>query len=96
MDYHGYSAHSAWKDFNKRIIDLYFSGVKSTIIITGNGRMGHEIPTWCAQHKYVNSCHPLNRDNGKWLIKIKSNKVKSKKIKTNIIDYYKDFNGIHN
>jgi len=71
IDLHGYHVHAAWQYFNHQVTEAYFRGHKKCHVITGQGIMMREIPTWARNHPYIRECtqHPKNL--GSFSIKLK-------------------------
>tara|TARA_B100001287_G_C22682422_1_gene531262 strand:- start:333 stop:563 length:231 start_codon:yes stop_codon:yes gene_type:complete len=50
IDLHGYHVHEAWRKFNQKVENAYYKGVKRCTVITGQGQMMKEFPTWVSNH----------------------------------------------
>jgi len=53
IDLHGYHIHEAWRKFNQKVDDAYYKGARKCIIITGQGSMMFEFPTWATNHPRI-------------------------------------------
>lgn len=56
IDLHGYTIHTAWQHFNTRITQASLNGLKSCEVVTGQGAIMQEFPTWAHNHSRVRSC----------------------------------------
>lgn len=71
IDLHGYQIHVAWQHFNRVIEEAYYDGERSVVVVTGQGAMMREFPTWCTNHARIRtfSQHPNNP--GSFSVKLK-------------------------
>ena len=54
IDLHGYHLHEAWKHFNKGIEQHYYTNYRNKVtVITGQGVIMREFPTWAQNHPLV-------------------------------------------
>ena len=70
LDLHGYTVHSAWREFNRFVTEAYFQGKKSVVIVTGHGQIGAEIVAWSHNHERVRACERMNPNTGAYRIHI--------------------------
>lgn len=95
VDLHGYTIHSAWREYRKATQDCYYKGVKKLQVITGHGVMQREFLGWVDADPYAISAARLDPNKGAWTvyIKRKENKPKPKPIEQlNLKELYKHFN----
>lgn len=70
LDLHGYTIHVAWNEFKKHVADCYHQKVKTTMVITGQGDISKELPTWATNSLHVRSCVQSQRNPGMYTIHI--------------------------
>jgi DNA-nicking Smr family endonuclease len=75
LDLHGYTVHNAWIIFKDHITNCYLDGHKTTVVVTGYGKMANEIETWCSYQDHIISCERLDPNQGAFRIKIKKKPV---------------------
>ncbi len=68
LDLHGYSIHAGWKIFCSAMDQARLKKVKSLRVITGQGAMKQEFPSWCANYPHVRQI-VLNKDGGSFTVK---------------------------
>lgn len=74
LDLHGYTVHDAWKRFNEHVTNCYLDKRKTTVVVTGHGKIGNEIVTWAENHPRAVHCQRLDPNTGAYTIKITKNK----------------------
>ncbi|MDB4378606.1 Smr/MutS family protein [bacterium] len=70
IDLHGYTIHVAWKEFTSHVTNCYHQRIKTTMVITGQGDIAKELPSWASNNPYVRSCDLSQRNPGIYTIKI--------------------------
>lgn len=70
IDLHGYHIHTAWQHFNSRITEAYFAGHKKCTVITGQGAMMIEFPTWAKLHPRIRECKQTPNNPGSFSVKL--------------------------
>lgn len=75
IDLHGYQLHEAWYLFRLEIEKAYFAGRRSVVVITGQGTIMQEFPTWASNHHYVREITQQKHNPGSFSVKL----VKAKK-----------------
>jgi DNA-nicking Smr family endonuclease len=53
IDLHGYTVHNAWKQFNTLIEDAYYDNQKRVEVVTGQGKIMQEMPSWIQTHPLI-------------------------------------------
>ena len=53
IDLHGYHRHEAWRHFQRKIDDAYYNGAKRVTVVTGQGAIMREMPTWIHNHPKI-------------------------------------------
>jgi len=53
IDLHGCHIHEGWRKFKRAIDEAYFDNHKRVTVITGQGQMMYELPTWASNHPRV-------------------------------------------
>jgi DNA-nicking Smr family endonuclease len=71
IDLHGYTIHEAWREFNTAIDNAYFAGRTSTVVVTGQGAIMREFPTWATQHARVREVNQHKYNPGSFTVKLK-------------------------
>jgi DNA-nicking Smr family endonuclease len=71
IDLHGYQIHDAWKEFNNAINEAYHAGRRSVVVVTGQGMMMREFPTWALRHVRVREVKQHNHNPGSFSVKLK-------------------------
>jgi DNA-nicking Smr family endonuclease len=71
IDLHGYQLHEAWQCFRVEIDKAYFSGRRSVVVITGQGIIMQEFPTWASNHHRVREITQQKHNPGSFLVKLK-------------------------
>lgn len=71
IDLHGYTIHDAWKEFNTAIDRAYFDGRRSVVVVTGQGLMMREFPTWAHNHTKVREVKQHPKNPGSFSVKLK-------------------------
>jgi DNA-nicking Smr family endonuclease len=74
IDLHGCHIHEGWRKFNREINEAYFDNYKRVTVITGQGSMMLELPTWAENHprvREVMQSAPHNRGSFTILLKKK-------------------------
>ena len=56
LDLHGLPIHTAWNTFNNKMQDVYYQKYKYIIVVTGQGAIMKEFPTWVSNHPHTKSC----------------------------------------
>lgn len=69
LDLHGYHIHTAWQVFNRQITAAFYNNCKKCIVITGQGAIMRELPTWAANHSKIRQCTQHPRNPGSFSIK---------------------------
>ena len=70
IDLHGYTVHDAWKEFTKHIAECYFDNIKTTMVITGHGKMSEEILGWVYANQYCKTAR-RGRNTGAFIVDIR-------------------------
>jgi len=70
IDLHGYHIHEGWRKFKIAIDRAYYDNHKKVTVITGQGAMMHEFPTWAHNHPLVKECRQENHNPGSFSIKL--------------------------
>jgi DNA-nicking Smr family endonuclease len=68
IDLHGYHVHEGWHKFKILVDDAYFKNIKRCTVITGQGIMAREFPTWANNHRYIREWKPTTNNPGSFLI----------------------------
>ena len=71
LDLHGMTIHSAWNVFTTRTTDAYYKGHKTIVVVTGQGAIMREFPSWASTHPYVISCSNTQHNPGSFKISLK-------------------------
>lgn len=71
IDLHGYHVHEGWRKFKRAADEAYFANHRKAMVITGQGVMMHEFPTWAQNHPYVAECRQNKYNPGSFSIKFK-------------------------
>lgn len=71
VDLHGLAIQQGYQVFNRSIESAYFNRQKKITIITGQGMMMRELPTWCYNNAYVRDFTPHKHNPGSFTIKLK-------------------------
>jgi len=74
IDLHGLTVHAAWRVFNSRVTDAYYSGNKTCKVITGYGSIQSELNTWAYNHTKVTSCKQQDPNKGAFVLTLKKRK----------------------
>ena len=82
LDLHGNNVHEAWKLFTDHVNKCFADNIKSTIIITGHGKMSEEILAWVHANQQCKSLR-LGRNTGSFIVDIKKNKTNKPATKVN-------------
>ena len=53
IDLHGCHIHEGWSKFNRAIEQAYLNNYRRVTVITGQGAMMRELPTWAHNHARV-------------------------------------------
>ena len=53
IDLHGYHVHEAWKQFTNQIDNIYYTGAKRVTVVTGQGAIMREMPTWITNNPKI-------------------------------------------
>ena len=53
IDLHGYHIHEGWRKFKRAIDEAYFANHRRVTVITGQGVMMQELPTWADNHPRI-------------------------------------------
>ena len=77
IDLHGYTVHDAWKEFTKHVAECYFDNIKSTMVITGHGKIAEEIIAWVYANQYCKTAK-RGRNTGAFIVDIRKNKSNKK------------------
>lgn len=76
LDLHGYQIHAAWNHFNSAIDDAFHDGLKSIVVVTGQGMMMREFPTWASNHSRVREVTQHKHNPGSFSVKLVKGKKK--------------------
>ena len=71
IDLHGYHIHEGWRKFKRAIDEAYLANYRKCIVITGQGAMMREFPTWAHNHPYIREWSQPKHNPGSFLIKLK-------------------------
>ena len=71
IDLHGLHIQNGWRHFNQQIEEAYLGGYKKCHVITGQGAMMREIPTWASNHPRIRECTQHPKNPGSFSIKLK-------------------------
>jgi|TARA_R110000765_G_scaffold333962_1_gene424418 hypothetical protein len=82
LDLHGNTVHEAWKLFTDHVAKCYFDNIKSTIIITGHGKMSEELLAWVYANQHCKTAR-LGRNTGSFIVDVKKNKTNKPTAKVN-------------
>jgi DNA-nicking Smr family endonuclease len=53
IDLHGCHIHEGWRKFNRAIEQAYLNNYRRVTVITGQGSMMQELPTWAHNHARI-------------------------------------------
>ena len=68
IDLHGCHIHEGWARFKREVDQAYFAGAKRCPVITGQGAMMHEFPTWVHNHSRIREYRTTTRNPGSFII----------------------------
>lgn len=68
IDLHGCHIHEGWARFKREVDQAYFAGAKRCTVITGQGAMMHEFPTWAHNHSRIREYRTTTRNPGSFII----------------------------
>lgn len=68
IDLHGCHIHEGWRKFQRQVDQAYFAGNKRCTVITGQGAMMNEFPTWAYNHPRVREYRTTTRNPGSFTI----------------------------
>lgn len=71
IDLHGCHIHEGWRQFKRAIDNAYLNNHRRVIVITGQGAMMRELPTWAHNHERVVECRQEKYNPGSFSIKLK-------------------------
>jgi DNA-nicking Smr family endonuclease len=71
IDLHGCHIHEGWARFKREVDRAYYLGHKQCSVITGQGAMMVEFPTWANNHPLVRECNQQRYNPGSFLIRLK-------------------------
>lgn len=71
LDLHGMTIHGAWNLFSSRTTDAYYNGHKTIIVVTGQGSIMREFPSWASNHPHVRSCTNTPHNPGSFRLSLK-------------------------
>jgi DNA-nicking Smr family endonuclease len=71
IDLHGYHIHEGWRKFKTAIDRAYYDNHRKVTVITGQGAMMREFPTWAHNHPLVREYKQEKYNPGSFLIKLK-------------------------
>lgn len=71
IDLHGYHIHEGWRKFKVAIERAYYSNYKKVTVITGQGAMMREFPTWADNHPLVREFQQQKYNPGSFTVKLK-------------------------
>jgi len=71
IDLHGQTIHAAWQLFNNRITDAYYNKHRTVVVITGQGAIMHEFPSWANSHPHVKNCTNTPHNPGSFNVSLK-------------------------
>ena len=71
IDLHGYQIHEAWQVFNDAVEDAYLKGHKKVHVVTGQGAMMKEFPTWASNNRRVREFSQNQHNPGSFSVKLK-------------------------
>ena len=74
IDLHGNTVHEAWKIFSDHVSDCYSNNIKSTTVITGDGKIAKEIIAWVHANQHCKTAK-RGRNTGSFIVDIKTNKT---------------------
>jgi len=78
LDLHGFKVHDAWKEFSKHVAECFFSNIKQTTIITGQGKIAEEIIAWVYANQYCKTATREQHNTGSIVVHIRKNKTNTK------------------
>jgi len=64
IDLHGYHVHEAWKQFTNQIDNVYYTGAKRVTVVTGQGAIMREMPTWIANNPKIKEYRQASHNPG--------------------------------
>lgn len=76
IDLHGYHIHEAWKHFNKQVEEAYFKGYKKVVVVTGQGRIMHEMPQWITNHPRIREYRQARHNPGSFNCILEKKRIK--------------------
>ena len=82
LDLHGKTVHEAWKLFTDHVTECFFNNTKSTVIITGHGKIAEEILAWVYASQHCKTARQ-GRNTGSFIVDIKKNKTNKPATKVN-------------
>ena len=68
LDLHGLPIHTAWSVFNNEMQDAYYAKYKYVIVVTGQGAIMQEFPTWVRNHPHTKSCNSTTNNPGSFKV----------------------------
>lgn len=71
IDLHGYHIHEAWSKFKKQVDEAYHNNHKRCTVITGQGAMMIEFPTWAKLHPRIREFKQTPHNPGSFSIFLK-------------------------
>lgn len=63
IDLHGCHIHEGWRKFNRAINEAYLNNWRKVTVITGQGQMMRELPTWAANHPRIREAKQQQKHN---------------------------------
>jgi DNA-nicking Smr family endonuclease len=63
IDLHGYHIHEGWRKFKQAIDDAYLNNYRRVTVITGQGAMMKELPTWADNHPRIREVKQPHKHN---------------------------------
>lgn len=74
LDFHGYTIHTAWKEFNAAIDEAYYANQRSVVVVTGQGQMMREFENWCRNNPKIREVTQHKHNPGSWSVKLRKKK----------------------
>jgi len=71
LDLHGYTIHKGWEHFKTYINLAYYNDVRKITVITGQGAMMKEFPTWAKNHDKIREFSQTPNNLGSFTVTLK-------------------------
>lgn len=71
IDLHGCHTHEGWRKFKREIDEAYYTNHKKCVVVTGQGAMMYEFPTWAHLHPLIVEYTQAPHNPGSFTVKLK-------------------------